>query len=184
MRESITPTGRELTFGEDELIVTKTDPRGIITYTNEVFTRLSGYSESELIGSAHNVIRHPQMPRAIFKLLWSTLQSGNEIFAYVVNLSRNGDSYWVFAHVTPSFNAAHQIVGYHSNRRVPHPDALVKVKALYARILETERSHSNPREAAEAGLALLNRILAEQTTDYASFVFSLSSHTNLAACAA
>ena len=97
------PTGREISFGEDEIIVSKTDTRGVITYSNTVFQRVSGYTEEELQGKPHSIIRHPDMPRCVFRLLWDTVQSGHELFAYVLNLAKNGDGYWVFAHITPSF---------------------------------------------------------------------------------
>jgi len=98
----IEPTGVESHFGDDEIIVSKTDPRGVITYANEIFIRVSGYSEEELLGAPHSILRHPAMPRCVFKLLWDTIQGGREIFAYVVNLAKTGNHYWVLAHVTPS----------------------------------------------------------------------------------
>ncbi|WP_237051414.1 PAS domain-containing protein [Magnetospirillum sp. ME-1] len=106
-----TPSGRERTFAHDELIVSKTDPKGRLTYVNDVFLTVSGYTESEVMGKPHSVIRHPEMPRCVFKLLWDTIADGREIFAYVNNMAKNGDNYWVFAHVTPNFDAAGQIIG-------------------------------------------------------------------------
>lgn len=113
-------TGVERTFSPDEIIVSKTDLTGKITYGNRTFYRLAGLEESDCLGVQHNLIRHPEMPRAVFKLLWDTIAAGEEIFAYVVNRSANGDHYWVFAHVTPSRDNSGRIVGYHSNRRVPN----------------------------------------------------------------
>src|SRR5208282_4348758 len=110
------PTGIERFFEEEEIIVSKTDLKGLITYANRVFVQISGYSEEELLGQPHSIIRHPSMPGSVFRLLWETIASGQEIFAYVNNMSKNGDHYWVFAHVTPTFGAAGEIVGYHSNR--------------------------------------------------------------------
>ena len=97
-------TGVERTFGEDEIIVSKTDLTGRITYANDVFLRISGYAEAEVLGQPHSIIRHPGTPRAVFSLLWRTIESGREIFAYVVNRAKNGDHYWVLAHVTPTFS--------------------------------------------------------------------------------
>jgi len=110
-------TGVERTFADDEIIVSKTDPKGRMTYCNDIFLRLAGYSESELIGQPHSMIRHPHMPRCVFKLLWSRIQSGTEVFAYVINRSGNGDHYWVLAHVTPDLVQDGAIIGFHSNRR-------------------------------------------------------------------
>ena len=179
----IKPTGQEVRFREDEIIVSKTDPRGVITYANHVFQRVSGYTEAELLGQPHNMIRHPDMPRCVFRLLWETLQSGQEIFAYVVNLSRNGGHYWVFAHVTPSFDDRRNIVGFHSNRRVPYADALPKVKDLYARLLDEEQRAADSRQGIEASTRLLHGLLQQHGVTYSQFVFSLSDSTRLGAAA-
>ena len=82
---SITQRGEELCFDENQFIVSKTDLKGKITYANDLFIKISGYSEEELIGTPHNILRHPDMPRAVFKLLWDKVQKGDEIFAYVKN---------------------------------------------------------------------------------------------------
>jgi len=172
-------SSREKSFADNEIIVSKTDLRGIITYVNDVFVRVSGYSERRLIGAPHNIIRHPAMPRCVFKLLWDTLHEEKEIFAYVLNLARDGYGYWVFAHVTPSYDLQGQLVGYHSNRRVPYPDALPRVKELYSTLLAEEAKYPNHRDAAEAGFNLMLELLASQKVDYDQFVFSLSRHTRL-----
>lgn len=180
-RPIIHPTGRSVTFGDNEVIVSKTDLKGIITYANDVFLRVSGYKESDVIGQPHNVIRHPGMPGCIFKLLWTEIQAGREIFAYVNNMASTGDNYWVFAHVTPSFNGRGQVVGYHSNRRVPYPDAMPKVEALYARLLAEEKRHTNRAQAVQASLDILEGELKRAGVTYSEFVFSLSMHTQLSA---
>ena len=182
-RSDIIPNGREVTFETDEVIVSKTDRRGVIVYANDVFQRVSGYAEAELLGQPHNLIRHPDMPACVFKLLWETLEKGEEIFAYVNNLARDGRNYWVFAHVTPSYDQAGNIVGYHSNRRVPHADALAKVKPLYADLLEAERRAGERRAGLAASTVLLERKLAAADLTYGEFVFSLSAQTCLAASA-
>lgn len=173
--------GREVFFGEDEIIVSKTDTRGILTYANDVFIRVGGYEEIELLGKPHNIIRHPDMPKCIFKLLWETLKSKNEIFAYVMNQSKDGGFYWVYAHVTPSFDANGQVVGFHSNRRVPYPDAMAKVKPLYAELLSIEKRAINPKAAMEASTQYLMEQVHRSHADYSEFVFSLSTQTQLSA---
>lgn len=102
---TIEPTGREQTLETDEIIVSKTDLKGVITYANDVFLRVAGWTEDDIVGEAHNCIRHPDMPRCVFQLLWDTLATGEEIFAYVLNLTKRGDHYWVLAHVTPRRSA-------------------------------------------------------------------------------
>lgn len=175
----IQPTGKEVHFADDEIIVSKTDLRGIITYANDVFLRVAGYTEAEILGQPHNVIRHPDMPRCVFKLLWDSLKSKQEIFAYVLNMAKDGSHYWVFAHVTPSYDLRGQNVGYHSNRRVPYPDALAQVKKLYAELLAVEKRASNPNAGMEASYNVLTDLLIQQKMDYSQFVFSLSTHTRL-----
>jgi len=178
---TLTPTGEEIRFRDDEFIVSKTDTRGIITYANDVFMRVSGYREEELLNQPHNLIRHPDMPGCVFKLAWDTLKSGQEIFAYVINLAKNGGHYWVFAHMTPSFDASGECVGYHSNRRVPAADALPKVRKLYARLLAEEQRHKERSKAVNASYNQLLDLLSNQGVDYRTFVFGLSSTTQLEA---
>ncbi len=172
---TIVPTGHERTFHEDEIIASKTDLKGIITYANQVFTRVAGYTEQELLGQPHNIIRHPAMPKCVFKLLWDTLADGNEIFAYVVNLCKNGDHYWVLAHVTPSFDNMGNITGYHSSRRKPEPDAIAAVAPIYELLLKEEESHSDWREGMAASTEMLLAHLSEAGVQYDEFVFSLCS---------
>jgi len=179
IKSHATPSGHAADFNEDEIIVSKTDLRGVITYANDVFQRVSGYREAELIGQPHNIIRHPDMPRCIFKLLWDTVQEGREIFAYVLNLAKNGDHYWVFAHVTPSRDKDGKIVGYHSNRRVPYPDALEAVIPLHAQLCEVERRHADPREGLDASSRILCETFSAGGQDYSEFVFGLSKLTRL-----
>jgi PAS domain S-box-containing protein len=178
-RSDIVLTGKEIKFGEEEVIVSKTDLHGVITYANDIFIRVSGYSSRELIGAPHSILRHPEMPRCVFKALWDTIQLGKEIFAYVNNMTKNGDFYWVFAHVTPSFDSSGNIIGYHSNRRVPYDDALPKIKKVYSLLSEEERKHSDPRKGLESSYALLANLLQEQQQSYDQFVMSLSEHTKL-----
>ena len=173
------PTGREVRFGVNELIVSKTDLKGRITYANDVFERVSGYTAHDLIGAPHNLIRHPAMPRCVFNLLWDTIAKGDEVFAYVLNLARNGDEYWVFAHVTPSYDPHGVHVGYHSNRRVPHDDAIARIKPIYAALCAEEKKFANPKDAIHASTALLVKQLHTLGMDYSQFVFSLSRHTTL-----
>lgn len=177
-------TGVERTFDVDEIIVSKTDLKGHITYANSVFLRVAGYTEREILGRPHNCIRHPDMPRCVFRLLWNQIQSGKEIFAYVVNRAKNGDHYWVFAHVTPSHDLQGRLVGYHSNRRVPRREAIDAIKPIYAELLKAERPHASPITACAASLPILERQLAAKNITYDEFVFSLtrSSIPNSKAC--
>ena len=129
--KTVTPTNTEIFFHEPDLIVSKTDLKGRITYANQVFCRMAGYTDAELAGAPHSIIRHPDMPRAVFKLLWDTVLAGKEIFAYVKNMSRNGDFYWVFAHVTPSFDEQSHRLSLEPARAGPGRDREHDRAALY-----------------------------------------------------
>ena len=167
------PTGVERFFGEDDLIVSKTDHRGIITYANDIFQQVSGYKEEELLGQPHNLIRHPDMPQCVFRLLWQTIAAGKEIFAYVVNLAKNGDHYWVFAHVTPTFDMNGSILGYHSNRRCPERNAIAAVAPLYEALLDEEKRAGGGREGMAAATSLLLGELGKRGIGYDEFAFTL-----------
>src|SRR5690606_5439247 len=99
----------------------------------------------DIIGQPHSIIRHPDMPRAVFRYLWENIQAGEELFAYVKNMSRTGKFYWVFAHFTPSLDDAGQIIGFHSNRRAPSRDGIRQVSPIYADLLTVERGHRNAK---------------------------------------
>ncbi|MEV0901108.1 PAS domain-containing protein [Actinoplanes sp. NPDC049802] len=175
MREAkVTPTGVERTFDEDRLIVTKTDRKGIITYANAMFLEVSALTEREVLGQPHNVIRHPEMPRCVFQLLWERISHQKEIFAYVVNLAADGAHYWVLAHVTPSLDPAGSIVGYHSSRRLPQRKAVQEVQAVYAKLRAEEARHSRPADAVAASADLLRATLAERGQTYDQFVWALT----------
>ena len=120
---------------EDDFIVSKTDLKGRITYGNRVFFEFSGWTEKELLGSQHNIIRHPDMPRGVFKLLWDAIRDKRECNAYVKNMAKDGSFYWVFANVTPSLDSAGNIIGYFSVRRKPKAAAVKNVTDLYRTML-------------------------------------------------
>lgn len=174
MAQNISVTGVERYFDDDEIIVSKTDLKGRITYANSVFLRLAGTNEKETLGQPHSFIRHPDMPRSVFWLLWDTLQKGQEIFAYVVNRSINGDHYWVIAHVTPSRDGSGNIVGYHSNRRVPDRKILQEtIIPLYKDLKAAEDSPANRKTGMEAGISMLTGLLNERGLQYDEFVATL-----------
>ncbi len=175
MAHSVTPTGIERFFSKDDIIVSKTDLKGRITYANKTFLQIAGFTEQEVLGQPHSILRHPDMPRCIFKLLWDTIQAKEELFAYVVNMTKNGDHYWVLAHVTPTLDAQGNISNYHSNRRVPDPDVIrSNIAPLYRTLLEEERRHSNAKDGLEKSYAMLMKTLEDMGVAYDAFVFSLA----------
>ncbi len=169
-------TGNERFFERDEIIVSKTDLKGHIQYANRTFMKVGLYEEKELMGTPHSILRHPEMPRCVFKMLWDNIQAGHEIFAYVVNRASNGDHYWVLAHVTPSYDGSGNVNGYHSNRRIPDKRTLQSVIIpTYNELLKIEESHSNRKDGMLASHKHLSGLLKEKGSTYDEFIFSLQS---------
>lgn len=168
----ITPTTVEKVMREDDFIVSKTDTQGRITYGNRIFIEYSGYSAAELLGAQHNIIRHPDMPRAVFKLLWETIQARQECFAYVKNMAKDGSFYWVFANITPSFDSDGSLLGYFSVRRKPKASAVKTVSELYRAMLAAEQ-RAGARDAIAASSKLLTDLLQEKGAAYDEFILSL-----------
>jgi len=124
-------SGSERTFNERERLISTTDSQGIITYANDYFINISGYSEEELIGQPHNLVRHPDMPKAAFKELWDRLNEGKPWMGMVCNRSKNGDYYWVDAFVTPIFKD-NEVEGFQSVRVKPKPKQLNAARKAYS----------------------------------------------------
>lgn len=167
-------TGKERTFDKSEIIVSKTNLKGHLIYANRLFMKLADMDESQLLGAPHSIIRHPDMPRCIFKLLWDTIQDKKEIFAYVLNRSANGDHYWVLAHVTPSFDGSGTVNGYHSSRRLADRRILDQIIIpLYKNLIVEEEKQSNRKEGMNNAYDILQKILKEKGQKYDEFIFSL-----------
>jgi hypothetical protein len=113
------------------------------------------------------------MPRAVFKLLWDTIQSKQEISAYVKNLAKDGSFYWVFANVTPSFDPHGNLIGYYSVRRKPRPEAIQAVDGLYRAMLEAERRAGDGQAGMKASTAILHQLLEQKGVSYEEFIFGL-----------
>ncbi|MBI5006145.1 MAG: PAS domain S-box protein [Nitrosomonadales bacterium] len=172
MKRDVTPTSVEKVMREGDFIVSMTDLKGIITYGNRIFIEYSGYSESELLGSQHNIIRHPDMPRAVFKLLWDKIQKKEECFAYVKNMAKDGSFYWVFTNVTPTYDSSGNVTGYFSVRRKPKQSGVQAASALYAAMLEAERK-AGAANAIAASTRVLVDILNEKGLGYDELVLAI-----------
>ncbi|WP_374765191.1 PAS domain-containing protein [Yunchengibacter salinarum] len=168
-----TPINEESPFFENEVIVTKTDLTGRITYANHVFCRVSELDTASALGQQHSLIRHPDMPRAVFKLLWDRIQSGEEIFAFVKNMASSGRYYWVLAHVTPTRSASGDIVGYHSNRRKPKESWIEAVKPIYRDLCSIEQAAASRKDGLADSVAKLEAITQERAGGYDPFIWSL-----------
>ena len=153
---------------ENDFIVSKTDLKGRITYANKIFMDMAEYSEEELLGQPHNIIRHPDMPKAVFKYLWDVIPTKAEVFAYVINLTKNGNAYWVFTNVTASVDERGNLLGYYSVRRQPNPKALEIIIPLYKKMVEVEKS-----SGVEASFKILTDILAAKGVGYDELIISI-----------
>ncbi len=169
---SIIPTQVERVMRENDFIVSKTDLTGRIIYGNQIFQEFAAYSEKELIGSQHNIIRHPDMPRAAFKQAWDTIQSEHEFFAYVKNMAKDGSFYWVFTHITPSYDERGKVIGYLSVRRKPRQDAVNLITDIYKTMSDIEKRVGS-KEGMTASTQYLLDLIAEKGTTYEQLILSL-----------
>ncbi|QXI26913.1 methyl-accepting chemotaxis protein [Pseudomonas vanderleydeniana] len=133
MRNNQPITQRERTFPAQQRLISTTNAKGVITYCNDAFVEISGFSRDELIGSPHNLVRHPDVPTAVFAHMWNTLKQGLPWMGIVKNRCKSGDHYWVNAYVTPVFEGS-QVVGYESVRVKPTAEQVRRAEALYQRI--------------------------------------------------
>ena len=172
MKPTITPTNNQHSLSNNEFIVSKTDARGRITYANRTFMKIAGYPESQLLGVQHNIVRHPDMPRGVFRFLWNTLEQGNEFFGFVKNMCANGDFYWVFANVTPDYDRNSNLQGYFSVRRKPSPKAVETIEPIYREMLAIEQ-RATVSSAPDESIAYLTQVLEQQGTPYEELVLSL-----------
>lgn len=123
-------TENEIPYPDGHLIVSRVDLNSILTHANEAFVEISGYTRDELMGMPHCILRHPDMPSAVYAEMWQTLQSGNKWRGYVKNLCKNGSFYWVYATAVP--NVRHgEVVGYTSVRRKPSRTKIAEAENLY-----------------------------------------------------
>lgn len=138
MKQNLPVTEHEYVLTEADNIISTTDLKGRITYCNEDFIRISGFSNDELIGKSHNIVRHPDMPPAAFADLWNTLATGEPWMGIVKNRCKNGDYYWVDAYVTPIYEN-NTITGYQSVRTKPSAQTVKNAEQLYKKLLKPSR---------------------------------------------
>ena len=153
MRLNLPVTPVEQRFPSGQRLISATDTASLITYCNPEFAAISGYSEAELIGSPHNLVRHPDMPPAVYELMWRYLKAGKSWMGIVKNRCRNGDYYWVNAYVTPILEGG-RVVGYESVRVCPTREQVARAEALYARLRNGQAALSAPRRLSLLTLAL------------------------------
>ncbi|GAB1394061.1 Cache 3/Cache 2 fusion domain-containing protein [Rhodocyclaceae bacterium] len=158
MRTNLPVTGNEVLLNERSMIVSKTDLKGCITYVNKDFLEISGFTEKELIGQPHNIVRHPDMPAEAFQDLWNSLKQGRPWVGYVKNRCKNGDHYWVEAHVAPIWENG-QVTGYMSVRRKPARDQLDACEKAYRNFREGKADGLQVLDGRVVGNSALARML-------------------------
>ena len=171
-KNSATTAPREQLLGSNELIISKTDSKGLVTYANRTFMKISGYREDEILGQPHNFIRHQDMPRGCFKLLWQTIASGDEFFAYVINRCKNGDYYWVLANVTPDYTAKGNLIGYYSVRRHAPRNGIDKVIPIYREMCAIEQRYAKDQPMTRS-INYLQQHLEKLGLSYQEFILNL-----------
>ena len=150
-----TPNNNEIEVKSVDIVVSKADEDGDIEYANLIFYKLSGYNKKELMHAPHSILRHPDMPKVVFKYLWDELKKGNEVYAFVKNMTKDGSFYWVFAYVRPAVNPDGSLRNYVSTRKAMSREARGIIEPLYKKLLDIE--NADGIEASEKELvATLN----------------------------
>ena len=125
------PVDEEVIF-DGGVMITETDPKGIITYANRKFREMTGFSREELIGSPHSINRHPDMPKGAFRGMWKTIAAKKVWRGYVKNMRKDGKYYWVLVYIQPKLDENGEITGYIAGRKVAYPDVIKEMEELYA----------------------------------------------------
>jgi PAS domain S-box-containing protein len=136
------PVDEEIKLDKYKYIMSRTNERGVIEYGNDYFYEISGYSATELVGAAHSIVRHPDMPRVIFKVMWDRLKNGKPVFAIVKNLAKDGRYYWVTTRFDIKRHLLHNTIeGYVAYRQAAKPQSIKRIEPLYQKLLSIEASH-------------------------------------------
>ena len=169
------PTQKEIKLNPKRYIVSKTDAKGIIEYGNDYFTEVCGYSESELIGKPHNIVRHPDMPRIVFKMMWDRINQRQNIMAVVKNMAKNGDHYWVITEFEPKVDPiTNEIISHTAFRKAAPRKAIETMEPIYAKLLEIEKEGG-----MEASEKYLRGFLEDNNTTYDDFIDNLVGNKGL-----
>jgi len=159
------PLDEALNLNLKDILVSKTDKNGKILYVNDSFCSVSGYTPNEVIGAPHNIIRHPDMPRAIFYLMWQTIQGGQNITVIVKNLAKTGHYYWVTTDFEIHKNSGGEIESFIAFRRPASKKAIQAIEVLYSTLLKIEKQHG-----MESSLVYLKGYLEERHLTYHEFM--------------
>jgi len=162
------PKNEEITISPKKTIVSRTDKKGIIQFANDYFMDIAGYNADELYGQPHNVIRHPDMPKVIFKLLWDNLKKGEDMRAIIKNLAKDGRYYWVITNFHTLKDEDGNIIGYYARRKAVPQFVKEEIEKLYKTLKELE-----DQGGIEASEKYLNEWLKQHNTTFQDYVESL-----------
>lgn len=169
------PTDNEIKLSTKRYIVSKTDPKGIIEYGNDYFVEISGYSEAELLGQPHSIVRHPDMPKVVFKMMWDRIKAGRNIMAVVKNLAKNGSYYWVVTEFEPKIDTiTNEVLSYTAFRKAAPQKAIDAMTPIYQKLLEIEKTGG-----MEASEKYLRGFLEENKTTYDEFINDLVGNSGI-----
>ncbi len=170
----IIPTDREIKLNPKKYILSTTDLEGNITKVNDYFIEICKYTQEELIGANHNIVRHPDMPKAIFYLMWQYIQNGQNITAIVKNMAKNGDYYWVITDFEIRRDHDGKINRYMAFRQAAPKKIVRTIEPLYRKLLEIEKADN-----MEVSLEYFLNFVAEQGTDYNGYIQKLEKRSQL-----
>ncbi len=156
----------EIKLSSKRYIVSKTDAKGIITYVNDYFVVICGYKAKELLGQPHNIVRHPDMPKIAFKLMWDRIKQGKNFIAVVKNMAKDGSYYWVVTDFEPKIDPiTNEVISHTAFRKAAPRKAIETMTPIYAKLLEIEKENG-----VEASEAYLRNFLDENKTTYDEFI--------------
>jgi len=160
------PINNEIQLSEKRYIVSKTDAKGIITYANDYFVEICGYSDKELLGQPHSIVRHPDMPKIAFKLMWDRIKKGENFIAIVKNLAKDGSFYWVVTDFEPKIDPiTNEVTSHTAFRKAAPRKAIEAIIPIYATLLKIEQE-----DGVQASEMFLRNFLEENRTTYDEFI--------------
>ena len=165
----INKRGKEKKLSSDDILVSKTDIGGRITYGNDTFMDISGYSKKELIGQPHSIIRHPDMPKAIFQLMWESIKKGQNITAVVKNLTKDGRFYWVTTDFDIQRGSNGQIRNYIAFREATPRKVIKEIEKIYETLLDIEK-----KKGDRQSLEFLHLFLEDKQMTYNEYIQDLA----------
>jgi PAS domain S-box-containing protein len=169
------PIDNEIKLSTKRYIVSKTDAKGIIEYGNDYFVEISGYTEAELIGQPHNIVRHPDMPKVVFKMMWDRINKGQNIMAVVKNMAKDGSYYWVVTEFEPKIDSiTNEIISHTAFRKAAPQKAIDVMMPIYQKLLEIEKTGG-----MEASEKYLRGFLEDNKTTYDEFIDKLVGNSGI-----